>query len=132
MKIKYGNFIWTVFIWKCLGKSGLNPSEVVTLYKHIRENLDTLQVQGLMEIGSGDFDYSQGLPNPDFQCLLDIREKILAEEPQVDVATFHISMGMSNDFEEAVGLFFTSLPPTLSPLSSLSFSLYMSRREYLI
>lgn len=87
-----------------LGKSGVSPDEAVNLYKHIKDNLKCLDVQGVMEIGSGDFDYSQGQSNPDFDCLLDIREKILAENPQLNPVLFTVSMGMSNDFEEAVGV----------------------------
>lgn len=78
------------------------PSEAVSLYKHIKENLNWLDVRGVMEIGSGDFDYTQGKPNPDFECLLRIREQILAEHTQLDNESFIVSMGMSNDFEEAV------------------------------
>lgn len=61
-----------------------------------------MDAQGVMEIGSGDFDYSQGQPNPDFECLLHIRQQILAEQPQLSADSLTISMGMSNDFEEAV------------------------------
>lgn len=80
----------------------MTPDEAVSLYKHIKANLNLLDVQGVMEIGSGDFDYSLGQPNPDFECLLDIREKILAADSKLSPEFFTVSMGMSNDFEEAV------------------------------
>lgn len=83
-----------------VAKSGIEPDNLIELYRHIIENCKHLSVNGLMTIGKFGYDYSLG-PNPDFLCLLDCHKNVCN--------TFHlspenvaISMGMSDDFERAV------------------------------
>lgn len=76
------------------------PDAVVELYRHIVENCKHLSAKGLMTIGRFGHDYSTG-PNPDFICLLDCHKNVCNtfDLPPTDV---QISMGMSDDFEQAV------------------------------
>lgn len=57
-----------------------------------------------MTIGRFGYDYSQG-PNPDFLCLLQCRER-LCNAFNLEKDSLDISMGMSDDFEHAVSVFF--------------------------
>lgn len=81
-------------------KSGVNPENVIPLCRYIRETCTNLKLEGLMTIGKFGHDYSTG-PNPDFislmQCHKDVCEAFSLNEADVE-----ISMGMSDDFEEAV------------------------------
>ena len=54
-----------------------------------------------MTIGKFGHDYSTG-PNPDFTCLMKCHQD-LCEQFNIKVEDVHVSMGMSDDFEEAVG-----------------------------
>ena len=47
-------------------------------------------------------------PNPDFLTLLDCRKKIV-EELQLEIENVELSMGMSNDFEEAIRMGSTNI-----------------------
>lgn len=53
-----------------------------------------------MTIGKFGHDYTLG-PNPDFVCLLDCHNKV-CNEFNLTPENFQISMGMSDDFEQAV------------------------------
>ena len=55
----------TVITFYFKDKSGVAPTEVVVLFKHIQENCSNLEVVGLMTIGAYNYDLSLG-PNPDF------------------------------------------------------------------
>jgi len=81
-------------------KNGVHPSEACELYKFIKENCKNLSVEGIMTIGAFGHDYSSG-PNPDFIRLMQVH-KTLCQENKLDPASFHVSMGMSDDFEEAI------------------------------
>jgi hypothetical protein len=83
------------------GKNGADPEKVQELFDFINNKCDALQLEGLMTIGAFGFDYSQG-PNPDFVCLMEC----LSHLPNPD--SLQVSFGMSDDFEQAVRLKFTS------------------------
>lgn len=96
----------------CSEKSGIAPSECINLYRHIRENCKNLSLEGLMTIGAFGHDYSSG-PNPDFVSLLKCHAEV-CEVFNLSPENVHISMGMSDDFEQAVSytylLLFAPLP----------------------
>ncbi|ANB14335.1 hypothetical protein AWJ20_5304 [Sugiyamaella lignohabitans] len=81
-------------------KSGLlDPQEIIALAQHIIKECPHLKLQGLMTIGSLASSTS-GEPNQDFQKLVDIRTQV-----QSAIGTsspLELSMGMSNDFVEAI------------------------------
>ncbi|KAG4077222.1 hypothetical protein HA402_005277 [Bradysia odoriphaga] len=81
-------------------KSGVDPSNVVPLCKYIRDTCTNLRLEGLMTIGKFGHDYTTG-PNPDFislmKCHSDVCQAFGLNEADVEV-----SMGMSDDFDEAI------------------------------
>lgn len=81
-------------------KNGIAPSAIVELYRHIIENCKHLSANGLMTIGRFGHDYSIG-PNPDFICLLDCHNNV-CKTFNLLPENVYISMGMSDDFEQAV------------------------------
>ncbi|XP_031633104.1 pyridoxal phosphate homeostasis protein [Contarinia nasturtii] len=81
-------------------KSGVEPNTVVDLYRHITENCKHLIPDGVMTIGKFGHDYSTG-PNPDFVCLLECHKNI-CDTFNLSPENVQISMGMSDDFEQAV------------------------------
>lgn len=83
-----------------LAKSGIEPSAVIDLYRHITENCKHLLAKGVMTIGMFGYDYSLG-PNPDFVCLLDCHKNV-CNTFNLSPENVQISMGMSDDFEQAV------------------------------
>lgn len=64
------------------------------------ENCPNLNVEGVMTIGRFGHDYSTG-PNPDFEELIKCHQAV-CETFNLDTKTVHMSMGMSDDFQEAV------------------------------
>lgn len=87
---------------KWTAKSGVGPSELIDLYRHINEKCNNLSLNGLITIGQFGHDYSTG-PNPDFLCLLDCHKNV-CNEFNLKPENVQISMGMSDDFEYAVSL----------------------------
>lgn len=85
-----------------LEKSGVSYDEVINLYRHIRENCKNLNLEGLMTIGKFGHDYTLG-PNPDFINLMNCH-KTICNEFAFNEDDIHVSMGMSDDFEQAVSL----------------------------
>uniref|UniRef100_W8BT16 Pyridoxal phosphate homeostasis protein n=1 Tax=Ceratitis capitata TaxID=7213 RepID=W8BT16_CERCA len=81
-------------------KNGVHPNEAPALYKYIKENLKYLKLEGVMTIGAFGFDYSTG-PNPDFVSLMKVQRQI-CEENNIESDAVQVSMGMSDDFENAV------------------------------
>ncbi|XP_078521543.1 pyridoxal phosphate homeostasis protein [Lissotriton helveticus] len=81
-------------------KHGLPPADTVATVDHIIKKCPSLEMVGLMTIGSYGHDLEQG-PNPDFQMLLSLREEVCKrlDLPQANV---ELSMGMSGDFENAI------------------------------
>jgi len=87
-------------------KNGLLPGDnVVQASKFILENCPKLKFGGLMTIGnlgnSMATTRQPGEENPDFRSLIEMRKKV-SEETKLDVTKVEMSMGMSNDFEEAI------------------------------
>ncbi|KAK9846120.1 hypothetical protein WJX84_002490 [Apatococcus fuscideae] len=78
-------------------KSGVEPSDVVSLAKHIKENCPHLRFSGLMTIGMQD--YTSRPEN--FKCLSVCRAKV-CEAIGMDPDDVEMSMGMSGDFEQAI------------------------------
>ncbi|XP_063226808.1 pyridoxal phosphate homeostasis protein isoform X2 [Bacillus rossius redtenbacheri] len=81
-------------------KSGCKREEVTEVVKHVVENCTNLQFVGLMTIGKYGYDPSQG-PNPDYVSLLEVRKDVCLSLG-VDPSQLELSMGMSDDFEQAV------------------------------
>lgn len=81
-------------------KHGVSVEEAVKLYGYVHENCKHLNVIGVMTIGQYGYDYSQG-PNPDFAALMKCYD-IIRSSYNVSSDNIEASMGMSNDFEEAV------------------------------
>ncbi|TPX60959.1 alanine racemase [Powellomyces hirtus] len=77
-------------------KSGVKPSECVSVAEHIATKCQQLKLLGLMTIGSADRDPE--VENPDFKTLVDCK-KAVDEKLDLDV---ELSMGMSDDFESAI------------------------------
>lgn len=81
-------------------KSGCIPEECNALVSHIINTCDRLQFEGLMTIGSYSHDYSSG-PNPDFECLNRCRDELVSEL-SLKKEDIKLSMGMSNDYQQAI------------------------------
>lgn len=80
-------------------KHGVAPEDTVTLAQHIATACKNLKLAGLMTIGQPD--YSSKPEN--FTCLTACRAQV-AEALSVSEDSMHLSMGMSGDFEQAVGM----------------------------
>jgi len=80
-------------------KSGLAPGDVVEFVRSFTEKYKGLNFMGLMTIG--EFDGTKEQSKRDFENMYKLREK-LCEELQLSRSNVELSMGMSNDFEEAV------------------------------
>lgn len=85
-----------------LAKSGCKPNEASKLVKYALENCKHLNVMGLMTIGKYDNYNEQTNINPDFQSLINCKASV-CKELNIDDENFELSMGMSGDFEHAVG-----------------------------
>lgn len=87
-------------------KSGVQPGEAVGLCRHVREKCPHLVLAGLMTIGalarSREASAGEGV-NEDFVVLRETRDRV-AEELKVEKGELELSMGMSSDFEGAIGL----------------------------
>jgi len=84
-------------------KNGLEPSEVVETVKFILEKCPNLKFNGLMTIGNlgNSLSASSGGENPDFSTLVQVRKEV-SEVTKISEEDIELSMGMSNDFEEAI------------------------------
>lgn len=80
-------------------KSGIEPSEAPELAEHIKSNCKNLKLTGLMTIGK--LDGWEGVVNMDFVRLHQVRNEI-AEKLSIEPSELELSMGMSNDFDEAI------------------------------
>lgn len=72
-----------------------------------------------MTIGKFGYDYSLG-PNPDFICLLDCHKNV-CETLNLSPENVQISMGMSDDFEQAVRIKLMNNTNTYSKISIKTF-----------
>lgn len=80
-------------------KFGIAPEKALELTKHVAQ-LDRLHVKGLMTIGLFSAEKSRVVPC--FRLLRKLKEEIKAENiPNVEMK--ELSMGMSHDFEWAIG-----------------------------
>merc|ERR1719219_325334 len=84
-------------------KNGLEPASVLETVQHIRQKCPKLKFSGLMTIGNLGNSLSAGKDggNPDFESLREVRKKV-SQELNVPESEIELSMGMSNDFEEAI------------------------------
>lgn len=88
-------------------KSGIKPSDALTLCHFIQEQCPRLRLQGLMTIGAiaRSMATTPETENDDFICLRETRDRAAKElglEGEED--TLELSMGMSGDFEGAIAL----------------------------
>lgn len=85
-------------------KSGVEPSEALSLCQHIRDNCEGLKLQGLMTIGAiaRSKATTSDNENEDFIVLRDVRDQIMSQLNIPDADTLELSMGMSEDFEGAI------------------------------
>jgi uncharacterized pyridoxal phosphate-containing UPF0001 family protein len=98
-------------------KSGCDPAEAPALAKHIVDACKHLTLQGVMTIGAIARSKASDVPNEDFLLLRKTRDHVAAEVG-VEPESLELSMGMSEDFEQAVELgssnvrcvFFSHLP----------------------
>jgi hypothetical protein len=75
-----------------ISKSGVTPSETLTLCREIVENCPLLEIRGLMTIGApGDLNC--------FDILRDCRDQV---QEGLGVSSLELSMGMSGDYQEAI------------------------------
>jgi len=84
-------------------KNGLGEKEGISCAKYIKEKCPNLNLLGLMTIGNlgNSLAANEKGENPDFMKLREVRQK-LAEELDIKDEDLELSMGMSNDFEEAI------------------------------
>ncbi|KAJ1796894.1 hypothetical protein LPJ56_007080 [Coemansia sp. RSA 2599] len=80
-------------------KGGVEKDDVVQVARAVRESCKSLNLLGLMTIGSVEGSHQR--PNPDFLTLVKLRDQIKAELGGDDL---ELSMGMSDDFEHALEL----------------------------
>ncbi|XP_031842316.1 pyridoxal phosphate homeostasis protein [Nomia melanderi] len=84
------------------GKSGCQISDVCPLVNYIINNCENLEFIGLMTIGMFGYDTAKG-SNPDFLQLRECKHNV-SNELGIDLEKIELSMGMSNDYEQAVEL----------------------------
>lgn len=84
-------------------KNGVEPGEGVKLCQHIVHKCGKLQLTGLMTIGNlgNSIQANHKGENPDFLKLVEVRKEV-ASALGVQENSLELSMGMSNDFEEAI------------------------------
>ena len=89
-------------------KNGIEPGkDTLEAVKHITQKCPNLKVTGLMTIGAlghsvASLQQEDG-PNPDFITLIQCRREV-ANYLDVDENLLELSMGMSNDFTEAISM----------------------------
>ncbi|XP_058812534.1 pyridoxal phosphate homeostasis protein [Topomyia yanbarensis] len=81
-------------------KNGTEPAEATNLYRFVTEKCPNLNCHGIMTIGRFGHDYSTG-PNPDFIELMKCHQDICSTFGK-DPAELQVSMGMSDDFVQAI------------------------------
>jgi len=84
-------------------KNGIEPSDVVETVKFILEKCPRLKFCGLMTIGNLGNSLSANIvgENPDFSTLSKVRKEV-SDATNISEEDMELSMGMSNDFEEAI------------------------------
>jgi len=94
-------------------KNGVAPGpQTVALVRHVADKCPNLVFKGLMTIGalgnSVPREATQPGSNPDFLTLIQCRKDV-AQELQVEESSLELSMGMSNDFLEAIAMGSTNI-----------------------
>jgi len=90
-------------------KNGIEPgSDTLSAVKHIKEKCPNLNIIGLMTIGALGHSLSSSIQtdkgqNPDFLKLIQCRKEV-ADLLDIDDTSLELSMGMSNDFAEAISM----------------------------
>lgn len=87
-------------------KSGVEPADTASLCRHVREKCPHLRLAGLMTIGAIARSQAADSPeavNEDFVRLKETRDKV-AQELGLEEKELELSMGMSADFEAAIGM----------------------------
>ncbi|KAL7276665.1 hypothetical protein RUND412_000325 [Rhizina undulata] len=84
-------------------KSGVPPSDALPLATHILKNCPHLTLTGLMTIGAIARSRESSIPNEDFLLLKQTRGEV-AEGLGIEKEQLELSMGMSEDFEAAIGI----------------------------
>lgn len=88
-------------------KNGIQPGpDTLAAVKHIKEKCLNLKLMGLMTIGALGHSLASSTqqedgPNPDFLKLIECRQQVAAYL-QVEEDSLELSMGMSNDFADAI------------------------------
>ncbi|TPX45992.1 alanine racemase [Synchytrium endobioticum] len=80
-------------------KGGVEPHDLLAVATHVLDKCPKLKLAGLMTIGApenGDKD-----PNPDFMTLQSCRDTVLESHKDRSLS-LELSMGMSDDFENAI------------------------------
>lgn len=79
-------------------KHGISPDLLLSQFEAIKSQCPHIEVIGLMTIGSVEESLRKDGTNRDFQVLRQLKETLetVADQP------FQLSMGMSEDFEQAV------------------------------
>ncbi|XP_073970759.1 pyridoxal phosphate homeostasis protein isoform X2 [Rhodnius prolixus] len=88
-------------------KGGCDPKKSCDLVEFVIKSCPSLKFIGLMTIGKYGYDVSKG-PNPDFLALLECRDNVCAKL-NFNPKDVELSMGMSDDFEQAIELGSTSV-----------------------
>lgn len=83
-------------------KGGIEPENCNALVKYVLNQCPSLRFIGLMTIGKYGYDISLG-PNPDYLSLTSCRES-LCNELELEKDQVELSMGMSDDYEQAIEL----------------------------
>ncbi|CAN1222597.1 Pyridoxal phosphate homeostasis protein, partial [Linum grandiflorum] len=78
-------------------KNGVEPSSCVELAKHVSDSCSNLEFCGLMTIGMLDFSSTPENFKTLASCRSEVCKALGIEEEQCE-----LSMGMSNDFEQAI------------------------------
>jgi len=90
-------------------KNGIEPgSDTLSAVKHIKEKCPNLNIIGLMTIGALGHSLASAIQteegqNPDFLKLIQCRKEV-ADLLHVDDDSLELSMGMSNDYAEAISM----------------------------
>lgn len=84
-------------------KNGLEPGEGVEVARYIADQCPQLRLTGLMTIGDlgNSVQANEKGENPDFCKLVEVRREVAAAL-NLQPDSLELSMGMSNDFEEAI------------------------------
>ena len=90
-------------------KNGIEPgSDTLSAVKHIKEKCPNLNIIGLMTIGALGHSLASSIQteegqNPDFLKLIQCRKEV-ANLLNIDDDSLELSMGMSNDYAEAISM----------------------------